>query len=367
MENFAISEMNSSIGNAPSFLIVCLRFIGDVLVSTPIAVSIKEFLPEAKIDYLVFEGTEVALAKNPLVNCVLTMPQGSRNALFALSLWNRYDFAIAAGPSDRTVIYSYLAGRIRTGLDYGYPRDFWKRFLLRNYVSYNDNIHVVWNMLKVLKPLGIPSVPRVIVGFDQDDRVFASERLPVERFVIMHPYSRNACKYWSAEKWKQLACMIVEKLGIKVVFTVTPSLEDSSFLNKIMCDVPSSVCRLPEIFSLNQLAAALTKADAYIGIDTVITHIAAMTGVPTVAIFGPTWTKYWAPWPNGCTEKSPFAPNKGVQSVSNVTVVQKEWDCVPCNQEVCAISERKKMECLEDLSVQEVFNALRISMKLEET
>lgn len=365
MVNCVISKPLPCDSKMPSFLIVCLRFIGDVLVSTPLATSIKQYLPDARIDYLVFEGTEVALAKNPMVNHVITMPQGSRNVRFALSLMNRYDYAIAAGPSDRTVIFSSIAGRKRVGLDYGYPRDFWKRLLLCNYVQYDDDKHAVWNMLTVLEPLGIPPVPHITVGFDQEDILFATQRIPAEPFVIMHPYSRNACKYWPMGKWRELACMVAERLQVKVLFTVTPALEDAKLLHEILCDIPSAVGKLSEVFSLNQLAAALAKAKAYIGIDTVITHIAATVGVPTIALFGPTWTKYWAPWPNGCHEVSPFVRNKGIQKVANVTVVQKEWDCVPCNKEECAISSRNKMECLEELSVEEVFESLLTGMQWE--
>lgn len=349
-----------------TYLIVCCRYIGDVLVTTPLALSIKTAQPDAVVDYLVFEGTEGILAKNPYVDHVITMPLGSRSVSFAASLWKRYDFAIAAGPSDRTVIFSSIAGRKRVGLDYGYPRDFWKRLLLRNYVRYDDTKHAVWNMLAVLEPLGIPPVPHITVGFDQEDLLFATQRIPVEPFVIMHPYSRNSCKFWPAEKWRELACMVAERLKIKVLFTLTPAPEDSKQLYEIMHNTPSGVVKLPEVFSLNQIAAALTKAKAYIGIDTVITHIASTVGAPTIALFGPTWTKYWAPWPNGCDKISPFARNKGVQRVANVTVVQKDWDCVPCNKEECAISLRNKMECLEELSVVEVFESLRVSMHLEE-
>lgn len=355
-----------SSAKVPTYLIVCFRYIGDVLVTTPLALSIKTAQPEAVIDYLVFQGTEAVLAKNPHIRTVHTIPPKKASISKLLSLYRRYDVAIAAGTSDRTVVFSSIIGRRRFGLDYGYPRDFWKRLLLWHYVRYDDSRHVVWNMLAILEPLGIPSVPRIAIGFDQDDLLFSTRRIPVGPFVVMHPYSRNSCKYWPVKKWRELACMVAEKLHVKVLFTRTPDSEDLKQLHEIMHNTPSGVVNLSDVFSLNQMAAALTKAKAYIGIDTVITHIAATVGVPTIALFGPTWTKYWAPWPNGCDNISPFAKNKGIQKEANVTVVQKGWDCVPCNKEHCAISLRNKMECLEELSVEEVYESLRVCMRLEE-
>lgn len=348
-----------------SYLIVCCRYIGDVLVTTPLALSIKTAQPDAVVDYLVFEGTEGVLAKNPHVDQVITMPQGSKDVFLAFSLWNRYDYAIAAGPSDRNVIFSFIAGRTRAGLDYGYPRDFWKRFLLRHFVFYDDSRHAVRNLLTTLDPLGIVPVPRMAMGFDQEDVSFVTKELPTGRFVVMHPYSRNRCKYWPAEKWRHLAQAVTEHLGVSVIFTITPAAEDRNVLKEILADAPSGVSALPEPFTFNQLAAFLSYANVYVGIDTVVTHIAATVGAPTVALYGPTWTRYWAPWPVGNFGISPFAHNKGIQRVGNVSVVQKDWECVPCNKESCAISTRNRMECLEELSVDDVFEAVRLSMNVQ--
>ena len=55
----------------PKFLIVCLRRIGDVLMSTPMAASIRATYPGAKIDWLVFESTAPILRNNPAADDVL--------------------------------------------------------------------------------------------------------------------------------------------------------------------------------------------------------------------------------------------------------------------------------------------------------
>jgi heptosyltransferase-3 len=98
-------------------------------------------------------------------------------------------------------------------------------------------------------------------------------------------------------------------------------------------------------------------------VDTVVTHLAAAINAPTIALFGPTYTRYWAPWPYGCCEDSPFEPNRGVQRVANVTIVQQDWECVPCNRELCAVSDRGVMECMEQLSVTQVYDELAAVLK----
>ena len=53
--------------NAPprSILVVVTRRIGDVLLATPVIHSLHRAWPDAKIDALVFTGTEGVLAANP--------------------------------------------------------------------------------------------------------------------------------------------------------------------------------------------------------------------------------------------------------------------------------------------------------------
>ena len=46
---------------------------------------------------------------------------------------------------------------------------------------------------------------------------------------------------------------------------------------------------------LLEVAQCLQKCRCYLGNNSGITHLAAMLGVPTVAIFGPTNPKIWRP------------------------------------------------------------------------
>lgn len=342
----------------PSYLIVCLRYLGDVLVTTPLAYSIKMHQPGARVDYLVFEGTEGILAKNPHVDRVISMPRGSRSPAIIASLWNRYDVALSTNPSDRMTLFGAIAGKRSYGLLHDVPSECWKKLLLDGHARYDDRAHVVPVILSLLDLLGIPKLPRVVMGFDSADESFVRARLAGGPYVILHPYSRGACKFWGAEKWGALAGMIHSGLGLRTVFTVTPDPADRTFLQRIAEAASTRIEWFPEPFSLNQLATAIKGSSAYVGIDTAATHIAAAVGTPTVAVFGPTLTRYWAPWPNDCREMSPFGTGSGVQRVENVNVVQKEWECVPCNRETCKISKRGKMECLEQLTTEEVFKEI---------
>lgn len=54
-----------------SILVVCIRLIGDVILSTPLVGLLKSVYPDAEIDYLVNRGTGEFLGKDPRVRTVL--------------------------------------------------------------------------------------------------------------------------------------------------------------------------------------------------------------------------------------------------------------------------------------------------------
>lgn len=344
--------------STPSFLIIALRYLGDVLVTTPLAVSIKQAYPEAVVDYLVFEGTDAVLAHNPLIRNVITVPHKKSNLGTLASLFKRYDVAFGAYPSDRTTIVALCAGRRSVGLSYHRKNEWWKRILLTGDLFCDDRNHVVVNMLSLLGPMHIQPVPRVSMGYDESDLDFARQVLPNGPYIIMHPFSRSRYKFLPAKTWAGLARLVQERSDCRVIFTKTPAADDGAYLNDILSQAEGAATTFKEPCSLSRLAAIIRGATAYVGIDTVVTHMAAALGTPTCALYGPTFTRYWAPWPNGCQEPSPFAANQGIQRKGNVTVIQKDWKCVPCNGMSCSISTCDKMECLEQITPDEVVGAM---------
>jgi heptosyltransferase-3 len=149
-------------------------------------------------------------------------------------------------------------------------------------------------------------------------------------------------------------------MGLVPVFSVSPSPADRTVLDRILEIAPRETRTLGRVLSLPQLAAAISGGRAFVGVDTVVTHMAAALEVPTVAIFGPTWVHHWGPWPNGETSAAPYDAKGRVQRRGRIAVVQKDWPCVPCNQEWCCLSRGDSILCLENLSPEEVFEEFRL-------
>ena len=91
-------------------LVVALRRLGDVLLTTPLIRSLKRVYPDAAIDVLVFKGTEDILAGNPDIASVITMPARPSSVetfAFVRKLWRRYDLAFSTQSGDRPTLFAW--------------------------------------------------------------------------------------------------------------------------------------------------------------------------------------------------------------------------------------------------------------------
>lgn len=346
-----------------SFLIVSLRYLGDVLLSTPIALSIKESLPKANIDYLVFEGTEGVLKKNPLIRSVITMPPESRDFSFWRSFWKKYDYALGTNFSDRTTFFCACAGKTSFAFTPGELRYFWKNMFLTKSIPYDVKMHLVPMLMSLLEPLDIPPIPRVTMVYDKEDETFVRGQVGKRKYIVFHPYSRKTYKQWTAEGWSELAKFTRDELGVTPIFTCSPNPQERQVMEDIKAVSSRAIEVIKDPYTFNQLAALLKNAKGYVGVDTIVTHMAAALEVPTVALFGATPVMHWGPWPNNYTGKTPYEMKGRIQRTARATVIQKDWECVPCNKETCALSGKGAMECMGAISAKDCFTELLVVMK----
>jgi heptosyltransferase-3 len=107
------------LSGTPRILVVALRRLGDVLLTTPLIRSVKRAYPDAAIDALVFAGTQGVLAGNPDLKNVLTIPSrpnlGETLALLRRTA-KRYDLALSTQTGDRPTTLAVVAGRQSVGL-----------------------------------------------------------------------------------------------------------------------------------------------------------------------------------------------------------------------------------------------------------
>ena len=343
---------------------VTLR-IGDVLLSTPVIRSLHQAWPEAKIDVLVFEGTEGVLLRNPDIDRVITVPARPRfwqHLRLILSLFRRYDLALTTLLGDRPTLYTWFAGKTRIGMQDGSKKEHWKQYLLSRWANFEHiDSHTVLTNLGLVDLLGIKRSNEVVVAWNQSDEISVAAALPfdirAETFAVLHMSPKFTYKMWQRDGWIELAKWLTEN-GIRPVLTGSSDPAELAYVDQIYRSMPPITVSVAGKLSLAENAFLISRAKYYIGPDTALTHMAAALGTPTVALFGPSNPVKWGPWPKGYEEyRNPYAM-RGTQRVNNVVLVQGAGDCVPCMEEGCDRHNASLSDCLQNLPVAKVIAAI---------
>lgn len=342
-------------------LVINLRFLGDVLLTTPLIRSLRLAYPNAKIDLLVYGNVVAMLEGNTDISELIIAPQrASLNNHWQMlkRLKRDYDLAITTQSGDRPFLYALMAAKNRIGVVPPKPQTGWqKRFFLKQWLEYDDvNTHTVLQHLKLLSLINVP--PCFDVVPPQNSNTIELDK----PYVVLHPYPQWTYKQWTIAGWLEIG-KFLQSLGFKVVLTGSPAQAELAYVAQIANDLPD-VLNLSGQLSLAQLSAILKNAALYVGVDTGITHLAAATGVSVIALYGATNPVKWSPFPFGFKEnKNPFE-RVGSKTVLNVSLLQGEKHCVPCHQEGCERHQQSRSACLDEMSAERVKAAIRSALKV---
>ena len=339
-------------------LVVALRRLGDVLLTTPLIRSLKRAFPDATIEALVFAGTEGILTGNPDLAGVITMPPHATTSSLKLAqaLWRRYDLAVSTQSGDRPTLFAWIAGRVSGGpvaSSGGIAR--LKQMVLDYPVVTNAAQHRVEEVLELTTALAIPAVRELVCPSGP----LRADLLPKGDYAVVHAGPMFRYKRWTVAGWRALAASLAER-GLAVVATGGPAPEDRRYSDEVWIpgahDAPV-VRRFDGVLTWPELAAVIGAAKVYVGPDTSVTHLAAATGAMTVALYGPTDPRRFGPWPVGGPGVAWDAAGT-IQRRGNVWLVQNPLPCLPCQNEGCERRIDSYSRCLDQLSPPHVLTAV---------
>jgi heptosyltransferase-3 len=350
-------------------LIIATRQIGDTLITTPLITTSKKIWPEAQIDFFGYENSLSMLSGNTDIHQLIgTRPKLSFFDYLKqfIQLFKRYDLAVITQPSDRAYIYGLIAAKNRVGIIPVEPKLNWwkKKISLHNVEVDYFHQHVITEKLRLLEPF---VTEEELFGQPISVKPPSPANLPSEiqsqlseSFVVIHPTPLTAYKRWPLANWVEL----IESLSKRhqIVLSGAPIAQDR-VLNQAIIDLLSdtakkNILNLDGRLKLDQLGTVLRQAKLYIGVDTSVTHLAASCNTPTITLFGATPPTNFGPWPNGFIGKQPYALKIRSQKVGNITILQGPGDCVPCRKAGCEDRADSRSDCLINLPVNSVLEAV---------
>lgn len=341
--------------------------IGDCLFTLPLINALKSEDPGIFVGFWCNERTEEILVKSAAIDKTYALSRGDLKRVFKTSrikgvvklFWilnslrkEKFDTVLDFSLDHRYGFISKVLG-IKTRVGFNFKNR--GRFLTKKIdIDGYSSRHIVECYLDLLKLIDFPiNKAEFELKFPQSDLSLADKLLQGiglkkdEEFVAIAPaagasWGKDAkFKHWPADKFALLIDRIYFDLGIKaVIFGDNSEVDLIKGMVKLTKSKPAD---LSGKTALGMLPALFKKAALLITNDGGPLHVASAVGTKTVSIFGPVDERVYGPYP---------------VSERNI-VITNDIACRPCYQKfkmsVCRIDK----SCLNSISVNEVFEAVR--------
>ncbi len=207
-----------------------------------------------------------------------------------------------------------------------------------NFSRKNSALHESQLNFELLKPLGLTVIPSLEELMSMTTAFKVKQCvLPIEvinslekndKTVVLHPKSQGSALEWSLDSYLQLASELVAK-GYTVYFTGT---EQEGDLFRSSLPINDNIIDLTGKLSLKELIYFISQVKNLVACSTGPLHIAGFLGVRSVGLFSP---------------RKPIHPGRWQPLGNNVRVLVNDPNCPICKK-------KKSCQCIQEISVDRV-------------
>ncbi len=321
-------------------LLLQLKRIGDLILTTPAVAAVRESIPGSEITIVVSSECADLLPAISNVDRILMARRNLRDlALFFTVASGRFDYCIDFTRNDRSAFLAFLSGARKRIVSYR-VRD-QSRTRARVYTDFVSvrmrDMHTIDYNLALLEPLGTRDVSSALhlqvpqASREKADALRRSWKIR-KPYVVFHPGSARQEKLWEAGRWAEVIERFDRNNGVDVVLTSGASRREQAHIAAIKDQIHHRVIDLSGKTDLLTLAALIEQARLLVTVDSAPMHLAAATRTPQVILFGPTNPFHWRPRESPAlilqgksaaplTEFSPVRPRFPMSQISTEAVI----------------------------------------------
>ena len=288
-------------------LVIRLKQIGDALISLPVCKSLKQTLPEAQVDYLVYEHIAPLFEHHPAIDNVLTIsPEERRNRWKYFQKMRKirqakYDMVIDLLTVPITVLMTRFSG---AKWQIGFDKGKWRSHLYKTPVPHLNTGSSLEAKLSILK--GLPFDVGIQRSFDvvlKEDEIHAMRNRMTETGIttdrpvlLFSPVSRLAFKNWPDDYFASVVDYCLVKYDVHAIMVWGPDEQAAVKCLTEKIKYRDRVHTTIHTRDLRELATLAKNCALFIGNDSGPRHVAEAVGIPTFTIFSPPIGKHaWLP------------------------------------------------------------------------
>ena len=291
-------------------LVIQQKRIGDVLTSTILCNNLKQYYPDATIDYMCYPNCLDVVLENPNIDNIIVLSNNVRKSYpkffqFILKMRaNKYDAVIDAYCKLETnLITSFSGAKYKISYDKGYSNLFYNHTVKRFPNGTKSELGLaIDNRLLLLKPLIAEKItnfrPKVFLTKNEINeaqellnkfQIKLSEK-PIIMFGIL---GSEWYKTYPLEKMAKIIDFAVAKLNAEILFNYIPSQADDAQKIYDFCDKKTQKNIHFNLYAkgLRQFLGLLSQCDMLIGNEGGAVNMAKALSIPTFSLFSPSVDK----------------------------------------------------------------------------
>lgn len=279
-------------------LLIQLRQLGDILLTTPCIRAVKEAYQDAEVSFLTHPMGKLVLDGNPWLDKLFTYnPDSTIDELRLMRKLrgHRFDLVLDFMHNPRSALYSLTTGS-RQRLSFRSSRSFAYTHLIPRSATSD---YIVREKFRLLRELPIsPSSELLCLPWYEKHLGPHRELTENVRYreaslrVILSPTHRRAVRQWKPDAFAALSDRLVEEWGAEVLWIWGPGELEFVESMRERCSHPTLLC--PKT-SFRELAAVIANADLFVGTSNGPSHVAVSVNTPSLQLHGPTQASAWCP------------------------------------------------------------------------
>jgi predicted lipopolysaccharide heptosyltransferase III len=284
-------------------LLLQLKRIGDLILTTPAVAALREKFPGAEITLVAAgECGELLPAIVGVDRCYVVQRHLRDFATFFAIARRHFDCCIDFTQNDRSALLTFLS-RAKTRVVSARVKADSKirRRVYNEFASVRlKAMHTLDYNLALLAPVAVTdATTKLQLNVPQSAHEKARQLLRGakidDQFVVFHPGSARREKLWEPARWTQVIERARRQWGVGAVITGGKRTFEQRHIRAIKAKLPKAVVDLSGETDLLTLAALIAQARILVTVDSAAMHLAAALGTPQVALFGPTNPFHWRP------------------------------------------------------------------------
>ncbi len=217
-----------------------------------------------------------------------------------------------------------------------------RRFAYNRLIDNSNAVHESEKIGRILECIGrsiAPCLPQITPPTETqtllDDRLLQLNKAPEAPLIVLHPFAGKETRCWPRERFIALADELITRHNATVALIGAP--HERAALD----EMAAALCRPDQSFvqagSLLELLSLFRRADLLFSNESGPTHLASLTDIPIVTLFGPTIEAQWRPLRQ-----------------KKLTILRGLERCRPCRHAACPLD----WACIRNITVEQALGAV---------